>query len=126
MCGTDDCRELVRFVQLSCLCFPILHTDISDGGSNSDFNTRVTLLGQLTLEELVQLSIENTVGDELATLGNCSLLGRHDCGCCVGGGGFSNACAIDGVEMLEGDLNFDDNFWVRSFVCGACLSGIYT
>lgn len=30
---------------------------------------------------------------------------------------WNEACAIDG-EMLEGDLNFDDNFWVRSFVCG--------
>lgn len=104
----------------------VLHTDIGDGGSNSDFDTRVTLLGQLTLEEFVQFGIENTVGDELATLGNCSLLGRHNCGCCVGGGELDDSCAIDGVEMLEGDLNFEDNFWVRSFVCGACLSGINT
>ena len=35
--------------------------DIGHGRRNSDLNTRVSLLSQLALEELVQLSIENTV-----------------------------------------------------------------
>lgn len=61
----------------------VWHTDIRDGRSHSDLNSRVSLLGQLALEELVQFGIENTVGDELATLGDGSLLSRHDCG--VGG-----------------------------------------
>ena len=43
-------------------------TDISDGRSNSDFNTRVTFLCQLALEELVQFGVEDTVSDELALL----------------------------------------------------------
>ena len=77
MCGSDNCIEMVRFSLSLLLCFPNLHTDIGDCGSDSDFNTGVTFLGQLTLEELVQFGIENTVGDELATLGDRSLLGRQ-------------------------------------------------
>src|SRR6202012_27855 len=50
-------------------------TDISDGGSHSDFDTRVALLGQLALEELVEFGIEDTVGDELATLADGAWLG---------------------------------------------------
>lgn len=46
------------------------HTDIGDGRGDADLYTRVTLLGQLAGEELVQLGIKNTVGDELATLGD--------------------------------------------------------
>lgn len=45
-------------------------TDVGDGRGDADFDTRITLLGQLAGEELVQLGIENTVGDELATLGD--------------------------------------------------------
>lgn len=43
--------------------------DIGDGRSNTDFDTRVSLLGQFTLEELVQLSVEHTISDELSPLG---------------------------------------------------------
>lgn len=46
------------------------HTDVSDGRGDADFDTGIALLGQLAGEELVQLGIENTVGDELATLGD--------------------------------------------------------
>lgn len=56
-------------------------TDISNGGCDADFDTRVSLLCQLTLEELVQFGIEDTVSDELPTLGDggawCS---RHNYG----------------------------------------------
>lgn len=52
-------------------------TDVGDGGSDTDFNTGVTLLSELALEELVELGVENTVGDELATLGNSSLDSGH-------------------------------------------------
>jgi hypothetical protein len=52
-------------------------TDIGDSRSNSDFDTGVALLGELALEELVQFGIENTVSDELATLADSALLGRH-------------------------------------------------
>lgn len=54
-------------------------TDVGDGGSDTDFDTRVALLSQLALEELVQLGIEDTVGDELAALRNSSLDSSHDC-----------------------------------------------
>jgi hypothetical protein len=64
------------------------HTDICDCGSNSDFNAGVALLGQLTLEELVEFGVENTVGDELASLGDGALSGGHDCG------SGANLCAI--------------------------------
>lgn len=57
-------------------------TDIGDGGSNSDFDTRIAFLGEFALEELVQLGVEDTVGNELALLGDCSLCGGHDCCVC--------------------------------------------
>lgn len=43
--------------------------DVGDGGGDADFDARVSLLGQLTLEELVQLGVEDTIGDELSPLG---------------------------------------------------------
>jgi hypothetical protein len=42
--------------------------DIGDGGCDSDFDTRVSLLSQLALEELVQFCVEDTIGDELSPL----------------------------------------------------------
>lgn len=45
-------------------------TDVGDGRGDADFDTGIALLGQLAGEELVQFGIENTVGDELATLGD--------------------------------------------------------
>lgn len=57
--------------------------DIGDGGGDADFDTRVTLLGKLTLEELVELGVEDAVGDELPALRNLSSwdgghLGRYE------------------------------------------------
>lgn len=46
--------------------------DVGDGGGDADFDAGVTLLSQLALEELVQLGVENTVGDELSALGTVS------------------------------------------------------
>ena len=46
-----------------------LQLTVGDCGCNSDLNTRVSLLSQLALEELVQLSEEDTIGHELASLG---------------------------------------------------------
>lgn len=43
--------------------------DIGDSWSNADLDAGVALLSQLALEELVQLSVENAVGDELPLLG---------------------------------------------------------
>lgn len=42
--------------------------NIGDGGGDSDFDTRVSLLSQLALEEFVQFCVEDTVGDELSPL----------------------------------------------------------
>ena len=42
--------------------------DVGDGGSDSDFDTRVPLLSKLALEELVQFCVEDTIGDELSPL----------------------------------------------------------
>jgi len=44
--------------------------DFGSAGGNTDLNSRVTLLGQLTLQELVQLSVENAIGNELSLLVN--------------------------------------------------------
>ena len=54
-----------------------LRTDICDGGCDSHFDTRVSFLGQFTLEELVQFGVEDTVGHEFALLGYGSLLSGH-------------------------------------------------
>ena len=43
--------------------------DVGHGRSDADLDAGVTLLGQLTLEELVELSIEDAVSDELSALG---------------------------------------------------------
>lgn len=43
--------------------------DVGDGGRDADLDTRVTLLSQLVLEELVQLGVEDTVSHELSALG---------------------------------------------------------
>ncbi|KAH6604001.1 hypothetical protein Trco_007447 [Trichoderma cornu-damae] len=43
--------------------------DVCDGGGDADLDARVTLLGELTLEELVKFRVEDTVGDELSPLG---------------------------------------------------------
>jgi hypothetical protein len=42
--------------------------DVGDSWGNSNFDSRVSLLSQLTLEELVQFRVENTIGDELSAL----------------------------------------------------------
>ena len=42
--------------------------DVGDGGGDSNFNTRVSFLSQLALEELIQFRVEDTIGDELSSL----------------------------------------------------------
>jgi len=56
--------------------------DVGDCGRDSNFDAGVAFLSQLPLEELVQFGIENTVGNELASLGDGTLLSRHGCGLC--------------------------------------------
>lgn len=43
--------------------------DVGNGRGDADLDAGVTLLGQLALEELVQLGVEHTIGDELSPLG---------------------------------------------------------
>lgn len=76
-------------------------TDVSHSRRDADLHARVSFLGQLALEELVQLGVENTVGDELPTLRDgsarlCSHIGglmigvartqRIVLSCCANGG----------------------------------------
>lgn len=44
--------------------------DVGDSWGDANLDTRVTFLGQLALEELVELGVEDTVGHELAALGD--------------------------------------------------------
>lgn len=44
--------------------------DVGDSWGDADLDSGVSLLSQLALEELVQLGIEDTVGDELSALGD--------------------------------------------------------
>ena len=57
-------------------------TDISDCRCDADFHTRVSLFGQLTLEEFVQFGIEDAVRNELSTLRDGTTLSYrcHVCG----------------------------------------------
>jgi len=41
-----------------------VHTDVGDGWGHTDLNTRISLLSQLPSEELVELGVENTIGDD--------------------------------------------------------------
>ena len=43
--------------------------DVGDGRGDADLDAGVTLLSELALEELVELGVEDTVGDELSPLG---------------------------------------------------------
>jgi hypothetical protein len=43
--------------------------DVGNGGGDADLDAGVTLLSELALEELVELGVEDTVGDELSPLG---------------------------------------------------------
>lgn len=62
--------------------------DIGDGGGNTHFHAGVTFLSQLALEELVELGVEDTVGDELAALGNVDAAhGLSGCGLGLHNGG---------------------------------------
>jgi len=51
--------------------------DIGHGRRNADLNTAVTLLGQLALKKLVELGVEDAIGDELALLGDLVGSGSH-------------------------------------------------
>jgi hypothetical protein len=42
--------------------------DVGDGGGDADLDARVALLGQLALEELVQLGIEDTVWEVMLVI----------------------------------------------------------
>jgi hypothetical protein len=52
--------------------------DVGDSGGDADLDAGVALLGQLALEELVQLGVEDTVSDELSPLGDLSAGVSHD------------------------------------------------
>ena len=43
--------------------------DVGDGRRDANLDARVAFLGQLALEEFVELGVEDAVGDELSTLG---------------------------------------------------------
>ena len=43
--------------------------DVGDGGGDAHFDAGVAFLGEFALEELVQFGVENTVSDELSSLG---------------------------------------------------------
>lgn len=51
--------------------------DVGDGGGDANLDARVALLSELALEELVELGVEDTVGDELSSLGDLSTWVSH-------------------------------------------------
>ncbi len=55
-------------------------TDVGDGRRNANFDPRVSLFGQFSLEEFVKFGVKHTVGHELPTLrDSASLCCGHDC-----------------------------------------------
>ena len=63
-----------RMATIKCLG---IHTDVCNGWGDSDFDTRVSLFSEFSLEEFVQFGVEDTVGDELAALRDGTLLSGH-------------------------------------------------
>jgi hypothetical protein len=59
---------------------------------NSDIAARITLLGEFTGEEIVELCTENTVGDEFSSLAD---LGRH-----FREDGYTVVDEVDGYQSL--------------------------
>jgi len=59
------------------LCVCGADDDVGNGGCDSDFNARVALLSEFALEELVELGVEDTVSNELATLGAEEVLANN-------------------------------------------------
>jgi hypothetical protein len=92
----------------------IVHTDISNRRGYSDFDAGVAFLCQLTLEEFVQFSVEDTVSDELAALGDGTLCSSHGCvlvkfrcGCQEG---TMQIIGLDGCRRkFEGSSKFSPN-----------------
>ncbi len=68
MCCADDYSLTSVKARVSYWDKPAERTDIGNGRSDADFDARVSLFGQLALEEFVQLSVEDTVCDELSPL----------------------------------------------------------
>ena len=62
----DDLKRKRGFIAV--LAFPQGKTNLSAGVGDTDVAARVTLLGELAGEEVVQLGAEDTVSDELALL----------------------------------------------------------
>jgi hypothetical protein len=52
-------------------------TDVGHSRRDSDFDTTVSLLCKLALEQLVEFGVEHSIGHELAALGDGALSGRH-------------------------------------------------
>ena len=64
----DDSRELAdppALVSENALGAGGADDDLGTGRGDADLDTRVAILGQLAGEELVELGVEDTVGDEL-------------------------------------------------------------
>lgn len=51
--------------------------DVGNGRGDANLDARVSLLSELALEELVELGIEDTIGDELSPLGAVSRTCQH-------------------------------------------------
>ena len=91
----DDCMVLASISH----CFDA-RTDICDGRSDSDFDSRVAFLSEFSLEELVQLCVEDTIGNELPALGDSTLLSAGHCGG-VGVESEEWSCWICFADVLE-------------------------
>ena len=50
------------------LCVRGSNDNVGNGGCNSDFYAGISFLSKFTLEELVQLGVEDTICDELSAL----------------------------------------------------------
>lgn len=81
--------------------FDCFRTDICDSRCNADLDPGVAFLSQLTLEELVQFCVKDTIGNELAALRDSTLLSSHAGGSgavTMGVGGYA-ASATQDVDL---------------------------
>lgn len=73
----DEARELADTATLLAkdfLCVCGADDDVGNSGSDPDFDAGIAFLSELSLKELVKLGVEDTVGDEFATLGAGEML----------------------------------------------------
>ena len=92
--------------------------NVGDGGGDADFDARVAFLGQLALKKLVELGVEDAVGDKFAAFGDVGAAGGLGGGC---GLHFWRSCGLESMgEVCISTMGVFVAGVVRCSCCCAC------